>query len=196
MKKKLVAGWVLTCLGDERTYSYVPTKQGNTLTDRVSRKVLSDLDVDSTEYSWLDRGSDERQFNAPGIDLPVGSIMRSKYSTYPEYHTSLDNLDLVSPQGLNDSLNAMTKVVEILETNERWQTNVLGEPQLGRRGMYPTLSTRGSSIIVRDLKNVLSFMDGNHDLLKIAEKCNLKYTEVLNIIEKLKESGVISLKKY
>ena len=195
LKKKLVAGWVLTCLGDERAYSYVPTKQGYTLTDRVSRKVLSDLDVDFTEYSWLDRGSDERQFNAPGIDLPVGSIMRSKYSTYPEYHTSLDNLDLVSPQGLNDSLNAMTKVVEILETNEKWQTNVLGEPQLGRRGMYPTLSTRGSSIIVRDLKNVLSFMDGNHDLLKIAEKCNLKYTEVLNIVEKLKESGVISLKK-
>ena len=194
LKKNLVAGWVLTCLGDERNYSYMPTKHGNTFTDKVSRKVLSDLDIKLTEYSWLDRGSDERQYNAPGIDLPVASIMRSKYATYPEYHTSLDNLDLVSPKGLKDSLNALIKVVEVLETNEKWQTKVLGEPQLGRRGLYPTLSTRESSLIVRDLKNVLSFMDGCHDMLTIAEKCGLKYTEVLRIVEKLRESDVIDLK--
>jgi aminopeptidase-like protein len=191
LKKNLKCGWVLTCMGDDRTYSYVPTKSGDTLTDRISRRVLIDLGEKFTEYSWLDRGSDERQYNASGVDLPVGSLMRSKYGEYPEYHTSLDNLEVVSPAGLDGGLVMLQNAVRILETNFHWRINTLCEPQLGKRGMYPNTSTKSIRAEVRNLMNVISFLDGNRDLLEIAEKCQVSYGEVLSIVERLKFTGLL-----
>jgi aminopeptidase-like protein len=153
--------------------------------------VLQDLNSEYIEYSWLDRGSDERQYNSPGVDLPIASLMRSKYGEYAEYHTSLDNLDFVSPDGLAGGLKMLTMAVDILETNEHWKINVLGEPQLGKRDLYPNTSTKSSSSQVRNQMNVISFLDGSLDLLSIANKCQMPYQEVLEIVEKLHKAGLV-----
>jgi aminopeptidase-like protein len=191
MKRDILCGWVLTCIGDNRTYSYVPTRDGNTLTDSISNQVLKDLNSGYIKYTWLDRGSDERQYNSPGIDLPIASLMRSKYGEYAEYHTSLDNLDFVSPDGLAGGLKMLTMAVDILETNDFWKLNVLGEPQLGKRGLYPNTSTKSSGSQVRNLMNVISFLDGKFDLLSIANKCSISYQEVHEIVKELHKVGLV-----
>jgi aminopeptidase-like protein len=191
MQSNIKAGWVLTCMGDNRTYSYVPSRVGNSLTDSISRRVLQDLGEEFKEYSWLDGGSDERRYNSPGVELLIGSLMRSKYGEYPEYHTSLDNLEVVSPAGLNGGLIMLQNAVRILETNFHLRINTLCEPQLGKRGLYPNTSTKSSGAEIRNLMNVISFLDGNLDLLEIAEKCQVSYGEVLSIVERLKFAGLL-----
>lgn len=185
MKENINAGWVLTCMGDEGNYSYIPSRKGGTLADRVSIKTLEELGVNYNKYTFLDRGSDERQYCAPGVDLPVASLMKSKYGSYPEYHTSLDNLNFITPEGLRESYEMMKTAIEILESNKFWKLKTLGEPQLGKRGLYPTVSTKNSGTTVQDLMNVIAYCDGENDLIDISNICGLKFKEVLKIIETL-----------
>ena len=191
MKANIVAGFNLTCVGDDRCFSYLPSRLGHTLADRAATHVLSHLAPDYVRYSFLDRGSDERQYCAPGIDLPVCSVMRSKYGEYPEYHTSLDNLELVTAQGLGASYETYRRVLECLEANETLESTTLGEPQLGRRGLYPTTSTKGSGLRVRTMMNLLAYSDGKHDLLRVAEIVGIPMWEILETVETLKGHGVL-----
>ncbi len=193
LRRDLICGWVLTCIGDDRNYSYVPTRNGNTLTDRISRRILKDLGKKYTEYSWLDRGSDERQYNSPGVDLPVGSLMRTKYGEYPEYHTSLDTLEVISPEGLAGGLSMLVQAVDILETNNFYRVNVKCEPQLDKRGLYPTTSTKSSDTQLRNQMNVISFLDGQLDLLEISEICGISYNEVVSVINKLYDVDLVEI---
>jgi len=185
LRANVVAGWVLTCMGDDRIYSFLPSRHGNTLSDRISRKVLRDIEPEFIEYTWLDRGSDERQYCAPGVDLPVASIMRSKYEEYPEYHTSLDDMNVISPEGLQGSYNALESAIQILESNHKWKVLTICEPQLGKRGLYPNTSTKTAIDLIRNQMNVMSFLDGQTDLIDVSEKCNLDYASTLQIVETL-----------
>ncbi len=191
MKKNTIAGWVLTCMGDSAAISFLPSRNGNTLTDRISRAVLRESRSDWTEYSYLDRGSDERQYCSPGVDLPVASIMRSKYGTYPEYHTSLDDLNFVSAEGLLKSFQLMKRAIQVLEQNHNWKANQLCEPQLGGRGLYPTISTHDSQAKTRDFMNVLAYCDGDHDLMQLSEKCGIPIDRCLEILEVLHANNLI-----
>lgn len=193
LRSRVRAGWVLSCMGDERDYSYLASRLGGTLADRVSMRVLEERGHGYTSYSYLSRGSDERQWCAPGVDLPVASLMRSKYNTFPEYHTSLDDLTLVTPDGLQGSLDMMKEAILLTEANRTWMSTVIGEPQLGSRGLYPTVSTKESVGMVMDFKNVLAYCDGAHDVIEIAEICNLPTSEVLRSIETLAQHELIAL---
>jgi aminopeptidase-like protein len=169
LKARLAAGFVVTCVGDDRTYSFLPSRQGNTLADRAARAAFRDLGLPYDRYSFLDRGSDERQYCSPGVDLPVCSIMRSKYGVYPEYHTSLDNLDLISQAGLTGAFRVYRRVLQLLEANRTFRTVLPCEPQLGRRGLYPTESDGTASETLRVMRNLLAYSDGTADLLTVAD---------------------------
>lgn len=191
MKKRTIAGWVITCVGDERAWSLLPSRRGNTVADRISREVLRPR-PNVTEYTWLDRGGDERQYGAPGVDLPIASIMRSKYGTYPEYHTSFDNLDLITPDGLEGSLEAYKECVISLETNLRYRATVLGEPHLSPRNLYPDLSIKGNIEGATPLLlNCLTYADGEHDVAEIAEICGVPVASVEEMFELLAGRGLV-----
>lgn len=191
LRERVVAGYVITCVGDERTYSYLESRNGDTLADRAAKYVLARIVGDYDRYSFLERGSDERQYCSPGIDLPVCSVMRSKYETYPEYHTSLDDLDLVTPAGLEGAFHVFAEIIELLESNWIYRAVFPAEPQLGKRGLYPTLSTKRSGEIVRDMLNVLAYADGTRDLIALAERIDMDARVVGDIAEQLAEAGVL-----
>ena len=115
LKEHVIAGFNLSCVGDNRTFSYVESRYGDTLADKAAKNVLSFYYPDYKTYSFLKRGSDERQYNAPGVDLPVCAICRSKYGEYPEYHTSKDNLELISPEGLLGAYEVYQQCILSLE---------------------------------------------------------------------------------
>lgn len=185
LKANVVAGYVVTCVGDERAWSFLPSRHGHTLSDRAARHVLKHVAPLYTEYSFLQRGSDERQYCSPGIDLPVSSIMRSKYVTYPEYHTSLDNLDFVSAVGLGQTLAAYQRVLEVIEGDCTPAATVLGEPKMSDRGLRPTLGKRGSADAGRAMMNLLAYADGTASLLSIADTIGEPAWELRKIVDML-----------
>jgi aminopeptidase-like protein len=191
LKENVIAGFNITCVGDNGPYSYLPTRNGNTYSDKIALNILSFDHPDFIKYTYLDRGSDERQYNSPGVDLPICTIMRSKYGTYPEYHTSLDNLDIVSAEGLIGSLNIFKKCLNTIEENKKYKIKCLGEPQLGKRGLYPTIGTKTSSLKVKDIMNFISYADGEHDLIDISNIIDVPVWELYPIIEKLVKADLI-----
>ena len=194
MKNKVFAGFNVTCVGDDRAYSYIPSRNGDTISDLTAKHVLKWIDKNFIIYSWLDRGSDERQYCSPGIDLPISSILRTKYGKYPEYHTSLDNLEkVVTPEGLKGGYIAIRKAIEAIEKNKKYKVTVLCEPQLDKRGLYPTLSQRERDEEVSLMLNLISFCDGKTSLLKIAENLNKPIWELYNLVEKLKDHNLIEV---
>ncbi len=160
MQAVTIAGFVITCCGNGETYSLMPSKAGNTLADKIARCVLSCI-KDSKQYLFSDRGSDERQYCSPLVNLPVCSIMREKYAEYPEYHTSLDNLDFISAQGLYESVDIYTACLSLLEMNFKPIATYPCEANLGKRGLY-----QSSKNIYKD---ILAYADGEHDLLDLIE---------------------------
>lgn len=189
MQSSVIAGFNINCVGDDKNWSFLPSKQGNSYVDRLTRRILNKEGIEFKEYSFLTRGSDERQYCSPGIDLPVCSIMRSKYDTFAEYHTSLDNLDFVSKEGLQRSFDIYCKLIDRLESDVLPKALIKGEPMMSKRGLRPTTGKRGSAYSSRVLMNFLMYADGTNNLEDIAQliKCELnEVKEVMSILMKHK----------
>ena len=190
LQKHLKAGFVLSCVGDDNDYSMIHSRYADTYADRVLLNVLRYKEK-HTIYGFEKRGSDERQYNAPGVDLPVVCFCRSKFGEFAEYHTSADNMDFVSPQGFQGAYDAMIEVVNILEKNAYYRMKVLCEPQLGKRGLYSDISRKGIYDTILVQRDVISYCDGKNDLLDLSERIGVPVSDIIEIIDRLKENDLL-----
>jgi len=196
LKELMLCGFNLSCVGDERSYSHVKSRLGDNLADRALSSSINGL-KNSTTFSYLDRGSDERQYCAPGIDLPVCTFCRTKFGSFPEYHTSEDNFNLVTADGLKGSFIIMRNIINAFEIGLYPQINVLGEPQLGKRGLYPNTSNCHNGIKEAAIRmNVISYCDSKHSIFDIAKNINVNLSFVLKEIADLKNNCLINTKDF
>lgn len=193
LKARLQGGLVATCLGDARSITYKRTRRGAAPVDRAAVNVLEHYGKPHEALDFFPWGSDERQYGSPGFDLPVGSLMRTMYTRYPEYHTSLDDKSQISFAALRESVALYLRVILANEANARYVGTVAhGEPMLGARGLYPSLSTRKTSPQLLDrMMWIVNFSDGKHDLCAIADKIGCSVLELIPIVELLLEKGLL-----
>jgi len=197
LKENTIAAFNLTCVGDNNNTSFLPSRSGNTVTDKVSRHVLNFKKPDHVAYDFIkDRGSDERQYCSPGVDLPMVSIMATKYGEYPEYHTSLDNMDFVSAEGLESSYQLHIDCIDILENNYYYESNIHGEPFLSKRGKGYMIvggvenESSSSSQLILD---VLSCCDGTKDIVDIADELNMYAKDLFEVFDYLLNEDLIKV---
>ncbi len=196
MKDNVKAGYVLTCCGDEAPYVFKQSKNEHGLLEKITAHLFKHAGIAHSIIPFAVGGSDERQYCSPGFNLPVGSITRSMYHRYSQYHTSLDNKDFISFSAMRDTVQMYYNAILLLEKNCLPQCLVpYGEPRMGKRNLLP------SSIEPNDKRrqdidrmfHLISWSDGNHDLIQIAEKRNESLFQFLPILEKLIEEKLIEI---
>ncbi len=191
LKRHVFTGFNINCVGDEGVFSYLPSRAGDGMADKIIQHVLSHLQPDYNRYTFLDRGSDERQYCSPGVALKVASLMKSKFGEYPEYHTSDDNLEFVSPRGLQDSYDAYVHSFELLENNVIYHAVNRCEPQMGKRGLYPTIGSPVKPVDVKRMMDILAYCDGEHDVVDIADILSCPAWELLGLFSTLLDAKLI-----
>lgn len=193
LKEKLDAGYVLTCCGDRGALTYKRSKRVNSLADRAAEHVLKHSGKAHKVIPFAVGGSDERQYCSPGYNLPVGSLMRTPYQQYKEYHTSLDNKSFISFDRLQDTVETYLEIVRLLEINDKYVCSVQhGEPQLGKRGLYPNSASPDiNREQVHNLMHLLSYSDGEHDLIEVAELRNRSAFNFEDLIRQCQSKGIL-----
>ncbi|MFG2516131.1 DUF4910 domain-containing protein [Streptomyces sp. NPDC048584] len=186
-------GLVLACAGDPGQLTYKRSRRGDAEIDRVLRHVLASSERPHRITEFTPYGYDERQYCSPGFDLGVGSLTRTPYAGYPEYHTSADNLDFVSPEAMADTLAVCREAFAVLDRNRRYvNLSPYGEPQLGRRGLYDSLGGRSDAKQAQlAMLWVLSLSDGEHGLLDVAERSGLPFDTIADAADALHGTGLI-----
>ena len=165
------------------------TQYENTLSDRSIVEAYNKLRIKFKRYPFLERGSDERQYNSPGIDLPIATIFRTKFGKNPEYHTSLDDFNIVTEKGIKGAFKVAKEAINILNKKIIPKNIILCEPQMGKRSLRSTLSTKIIQKSASDYTNFLQYADGKNDLKKISELIKLSYKDtfkIYNILAKYK----------
>ena len=194
MLERIRHGLVLTCLGDAGSFHYKKSRRGNAEIDRAAALVLRHQTEAVSVMEFSPYGYDERQYCSPGFNLPVGCLMRSVWGTFPEYHTSADNLGFIRPEQLAESLRLCLSILDVLENNRRYRNlNPYCEPQLGRRNLY---SSTGGHTIGEEINArlwVLNLSDGEHSLLDIAERSGISFSIISEAANLLAQNGLLSV---
>ena len=169
LNENVIAGFVLTCFGDDATPNIIPSRYGNSLADSFAHETLDKLNIDYNTRSYFEKGSEERQYTHPNIDLPFVTITRSLFREYKEYHTSLDNLDIVSPESLESSFNIVDSLIKHIEDQPVFISSTIGEPFLSKRNLYAGISFITKSSELREelstkIVNLNAFCDGKNSL--------------------------------
>jgi aminopeptidase-like protein len=186
-------GLVLTCIGDKGRFHYKKSRQGNAEIDRVAAHVLKHHTESPEILEFSPYGYDERQYCSPGFNLPVGCLMRSVWGSFPEYHTSADNLQFIRPLQLAESLRVCAAILDALENNQRYRSlNAYCEPQLGRRGLYRSTGGEAIAAEINARLWVLNLSDGEHNLLDIAERSGIQFSTIKGAAELLAQNGLLS----
>jgi aminopeptidase-like protein len=189
---RIAHGLVMACVGDGAPFTYKRSRRGDATVDRAFAHTLAHWPGEQQVVDFSPWGYDERQFCSPGFDLPVGGLTRSTQGAFPEYHTSADDLDLVRPEHLAESLALVRAVVELLE-HDRTYVNLspMGEPRLGARGLYPSMGGGTADAARLALLWVLNLSDGAHTLLDIAERAGLPFASVRAAADALASAGLL-----
>ncbi len=189
---RIAHGLVLSCLGDRGPLTYKQSRRGTALIDRAVEHVLRRSADSDRVRAFVPYGYDERQYCSPGFDLAVGCLTRTPNGEYPEYHTSADNLSLVTAASLGASLDASERILEILENEGRCMNlQPYCEPQLGKRGLYRATGGTGPADYEMALLWVLSFSDGKQSLLDIAERANIEFRTILRAARDLEAHELV-----
>jgi aminopeptidase-like protein len=187
-------GLVVSCVGDGGGPTYKKSRRGNAFIDRAMVHLLRHGASSPEILDFFPFGYDERQFCSPGFDLPVGLFQRSRFGTFPEYHTSADNLDLISPENLASSFRILADVVDVIERD--WHpigTVPKCEPQLGRRGLYEgTGGLHDTTEWQMALLWALNLADGRHSTLDIAERAGLPFALIADAADALLHNGLLT----
>lgn len=192
LRARVKAGYVLTCCGDNNRYGFMRSRLGDTDADRALCLAMAEHASNAEEYDFLEiGGSDNIQYCSPNVDLPVCTIMRSAHGTYREYHTSLDDLSFVSAEGLQGAFEVCLKTITLLENNVTWRLQTIGEPQLGRYGLYPSQESPWPWEKTKLLKKFLAFADGNHSVLSLLERFQCSPTALFDLIRDCEVAGLI-----
>lgn len=195
--KKVIAAFNFNCLGGPDIFSVLKSRNGNTYSDNLIKNVLLKNNIKFRTHSWLERGSDERQYCWPGVDLPMVSLMKSKYHDYPEYHTSKDNLQFVKKDNLEKSLNIYKKIILQIEKDIFPLTTTIGEPNLGKRGMYKTIGLKNKKLkYSKTILNILSQSDGKKSVFQLSNELNIKESTLIEICTKLKNKKILNILRF
>jgi len=191
LQKNVVAGYVVTCVGDDRSWGYIPSRTGITLADNVAIRTLNSAKLEYETYSFLQRGSDERQFCSPAVNLPFASVTRSKYGSYPEYHTSGDNLDLISPKSLNESIDFFLTLIDEFENNRIPIAEKIGEPMYSKYGLRNSPGASALSQNDTNISNLVALSDGSIDTFDMGIALSLAKNEIADITRLLLSKNII-----
>lgn len=198
--KNLLGGFVVSCVAGPGKFGYKKTYLENSLLDRIVNYTLFENGIDFIKYPFEPQGSDERQYSSPGFRIPVGLITKDKFHEYEYYHTSLDDLNFAKPEYLIDSLKIYLEVIKNLDANQKFiSLNPNCEPQLGRRGLYPTIGRRtikSNTESYNELDVILWLLfygDGSLTLFEIHEKTGIAFADLVNAAEILKEKNLMNL---
>ena len=182
LKQNIIGGYVITCVGDNGKFTYLQTRKENQLTDKITIFTLNETNVDWNLRSYIDCGSDERQYNYPGVDLNIGSLMKTKYLEFNEYHTSGDDLNYIKESALNESLNMYIKCLSIFENNFKYISNSICEPRLGIHGLWDDIGGTKNKLDKTLYIKILYYCDGDHDIVDICNKLNKPFDCILKHI--------------
>ena len=193
IKDNVIGGYNLSCIGDEKNYSFVESKDKKSLFVRYLVKEYKRRKIKYKKYSFLKRGSDERQFNSPGIDLPIVTVSRTKFGEYREYHTSLDNFDLVTNKGLLGGFKIVKSAIENILKLKIPKSRLLCEPHLSKYNLYNSINFKSQKNLSMDYLNFLQYSDGTRTLEEIAKEINLKNSRCEQICKILEKNKLLSI---
>jgi len=192
LRKNVIGGFILTCIGDDRNYGCMLSRNQNSQSDKAILETYKKFKLNYKVFSYLERGSDERQLNSPYVNLGITSIFRTKYGEYPEYHTSLDNFGkVVTKKGINGGFKIAKESLQILDKKIIPKSKVVCEPQFGKRGLYKKFSIEKKRNQTRDLINFMTYADGLNDLNDISKKLNINYNKSKYYLDILSKHNLI-----
>lgn len=198
LKEYVIGGYVITCVGDEGNFTYLQTRLENQFIDNITLCVLENEKIyNNMQYKvreYITSGSDERQYNYPCVDLHIGSLMKTKYREFDEYHTSADNLSFITNKGLHSSYYMYLKCIELIEKNKIYLNNTICEPFMSKYNLYDTIGGSKTVNLCHEMLSVMRFVDNKSDLIHIWKKTKMSLEKLYKIINILTENKLIDIK--